>query len=52
MTELENLFSVVLVLQSSVQALDDTVSEVDQVNNLVKFCPTEEEAELVEVTST
>jgi hypothetical protein len=37
------------VLQSSVLALDDTALDVDQVDNLIKFCPTKEEMELLKV---
>lgn len=35
--------------QSSVLALDESVIDVDQVDNLIKFCPTKEEAELLKV---
>lgn len=38
-----------LGLQSSVLALDESVIDVDQVDNLIKFCPTKEESELVKV---
>ncbi|KAL1224701.1 Formin-like protein 18 [Cardamine amara subsp. amara] len=34
-------------LMSSVLALDESVTDVDQVDNLIKFCPTKEEAELL-----
>uniref|UniRef100_A0A1J3IZ30 Formin-like protein n=1 Tax=Noccaea caerulescens TaxID=107243 RepID=A0A1J3IZ30_NOCCA len=34
-------------LMSSVLALDESVIDVDQVDNLIKFCPTKEESELV-----
>nr|XP_029118335.1 formin-like protein 6 isoform X2 [Elaeis guineensis] len=34
-------------LMSSVLALDDSVLDVDQVDNLIKFCPTKEEMELL-----
>ncbi|BAB01984.1 unnamed protein product [Arabidopsis thaliana] len=34
-------------LMSSVLALDESVIDVDQVDNLIKFCPTKEEAELL-----
>uniref|UniRef100_A0A6N2N8C1 Formin-like protein n=1 Tax=Salix viminalis TaxID=40686 RepID=A0A6N2N8C1_SALVM len=34
-------------LMSSVLALDDTAMDVDQVDNLIKFCPTKEEMELL-----
>ncbi|RWR91146.1 formin-like protein 18 [Cinnamomum micranthum f. kanehirae] len=36
-------------LLSSVLALDDSVLDVDQVENLIKFCPTKEEMELLKV---
>ncbi|KAJ4707783.1 Formin-like protein [Melia azedarach] len=34
-------------LMSSVLALDDSAMDVDQVDNLIKFCPTKEEMELL-----
>ncbi|XP_074572952.1 formin-like protein 18 [Curcuma longa] len=34
-------------LMSSVLALDDSVLDADQVDNLIKFCPTKEEMELL-----
>ncbi|KAL0733922.1 hypothetical protein Bca4012_010132 [Brassica carinata] len=34
-------------LMSAVLALDESVIDVDQVDNLIKFCPTKEEAELL-----
>ncbi|KAF5195167.1 Formin-like protein [Thalictrum thalictroides] len=34
-------------LMSSVLALDDSALDVDQVDNLIKFCPTKEEMELL-----
>ncbi|XP_038978464.1 formin-like protein 18 [Phoenix dactylifera] len=34
-------------LMSSVLALDDSALDVDQVDNLIKFCPTKEEIELL-----
>ncbi|CAN8284206.1 unnamed protein product [Cochlearia groenlandica] len=34
-------------LMSSVLALDESVIDVDQVDNLIKFCPTKEEAEVL-----
>ncbi|KAK2973125.1 hypothetical protein RJ640_012604 [Escallonia rubra] len=34
-------------LMSSVLALEDTALDVDQVDNLIKFCPTKEEMELL-----
>jgi hypothetical protein len=35
--------------QAAVLALDDSVLDVDQVENLIKFCPTKEEMELLKV---
>ncbi|KAK6927637.1 Formin, FH2 domain, partial [Dillenia turbinata] len=35
------------VLSSSLLALDDSALDVDQVENLIKFCPTKEEMELL-----
>jgi len=37
------------VWQNSVLALDDSALDVDQVENLIKFCPTKEEMELLKV---
>jgi len=37
------------VMQSFVLALDDSALDVDQVDNLIKFCPTKEEIELLKV---
>ncbi|PPD95768.1 hypothetical protein GOBAR_DD07203 [Gossypium barbadense] len=34
-------------LEAAVLAMDDTVLDVDQVENLIKFCPTKEEMELL-----
>ncbi|CAK9183314.1 unnamed protein product, partial [Ilex paraguariensis] len=34
-------------LMSSVLALEDSALDVDQVDNLIKFCPTKEEMELL-----
>ncbi|XP_031483035.1 formin-like protein 6 isoform X2 [Nymphaea colorata] len=34
-------------LMSAVLALDDSILDVDQVDNLIKFCPTKEEMELL-----
>lgn len=36
-------------LQSSVLALDESALDVDQVDNLIKVCPTKEEMELLKV---
>ncbi|RZS04036.1 hypothetical protein BHM03_00034307 [Ensete ventricosum] len=36
-------------LMSSVLALDDSMLDVDQIDNLIKFCPTKEEMELLKV---
>ncbi|KAF2287276.1 hypothetical protein GH714_039521 [Hevea brasiliensis] len=35
-------------LMSSILAMDDSALDVDQVDNLIKFCPTKEEMELLE----
>lgn len=45
------MFNWFLVFQSSVLALDESALDVDQVENLIKFCPTKEEMELLKVTS-
>lgn len=37
------------VLQGSVLALDDSALDIDQVDNLIKFCPTKEEMEVLKV---
>lgn len=44
-----SMFSFFLLqrLQGSVLALDDSALDVDQVDNLIKFCPTKEEMELL-----
>ncbi|XP_042378164.1 formin-like protein 18 isoform X1 [Zingiber officinale] len=34
-------------LMSSVLALDDSILDIDQIENLIKFCPTKEEMELL-----
>ena len=36
-------------LQSAALALDQSTLDVDQVENLIKFCPTKEEMELLKV---
>lgn len=38
------------VFQSSVLALDESALDVDQVENLIKFCPTKEEMDLLKVS--
>ena len=35
--------------QAAVLAMDESVLDVDQVENLIKFCPTKEEMELLKV---
>lgn len=40
------------VLQGSVLALDDSALDIDQVDNLIKFCPTKEEMEVLKVLDT
>ncbi|KAL0330853.1 UNVERIFIED_CONTAM: Formin-like protein 18 [Sesamum angustifolium] len=37
-------------LMNSILALDDSALDADQVDNLIKFCPTKEEMELLKVT--
>jgi len=39
----------VLWLQSAVLALDETVLDIDQVENLINFFPTKEEMDLLKV---
>lgn len=36
--------------QAAVLAMDESVLDVDQVENLIKFCPTKEEMELLKVS--
>lgn len=38
-----------LIFQKSVLALEDSAIDADQVDNLIKFCPTKEEMELLKV---
>lgn len=38
------------VLQNAILALDASVLDNDQVENLIKFCPTKEEIEMLKVT--
>lgn len=38
-----------MLLQNAVLALDESVLDADQVENLLKFCPTKEEMELLKV---
>ena len=54
--KLESLYSVISdmvitidFLQSAALALDQSTLDVDQVENLIKFCPTKEEMELLKV---
>lgn len=37
------------IIQSSVLALEESL-DVDQVENLIKFCPTKEEMEIIKVS--
>lgn len=37
------------ISQAAVLAMDESVLDVDQVENLIKFCPTKEEMELLKV---
>ena len=39
----------IVFLQSAALALDQSTLDVDQVENLIKFCPTKEEMELLKV---
>lgn len=41
--------NLVVLLQSSVLALEDSTLDVDQVDNLIKFCPTKEEMDMLKV---
>lgn len=38
-----------VLMQSSVLALEESALDVDQVDNLIKFCPTKEEMEVLKV---
>lgn len=38
-----------MLIQSAALALDDSILDADQVENLLKFCPTKEEMELLKV---
>lgn len=38
-----------MFLQGTLLALDDSVLDADQIDNLIKFCPTKEEMELLKV---
>ena len=40
----------IVVFQCAVLALDDSVLDVDQVENLIKFSPTKEEMEMLKVS--
>lgn len=40
---------IIFLLQNYVLALDDSVLDVDQVENLIKFSPTKEEMDLLKV---
>lgn len=40
-----------IVFQGAVLALDDSVLYVDQVENLIKFCPTKEETDQLKVSN-
>ena len=37
------------IIQAAVLSMDESVLDVDQVENLIKFCPTKEEMELLKV---
>lgn len=36
-------------VQSVALTMDDTILDIDQIENLIKFCPTKEEMELLKV---
>lgn len=38
-----------MLIQNAALALDDSILDADQVENLLKFCPTKEEMELLKV---
>lgn len=38
-------------IQAAVLAMDESIVNVDQIGNLIKFCPTKEEMELLKVTT-
>lgn len=40
-----------LFSQNAVLALDSSTLDIDQVENLIKFCPTKEEMEVLKVSS-
>lgn len=42
---------VLCIVQAAVLAMDESVLDVDQIENLIKFCPTKEEMELLKVIS-
>ena len=37
------------IIQAAVLSMDESILDVDQVENLIKFCPTKEEMELLKV---
>lgn len=43
------MFTVVCIFQAAVLAMDESILDVDQVENLIKFCPTKEDMELLKV---
>lgn len=43
------LTSIVIDPQSAILALDTSVLDIDQVENIIKFCPTKEEMEMLKV---
>lgn len=46
-----NIFFFLTVFQSGVLALNPAVLDTDQVENLIKFCPTKEEMDMLRVSS-
>ncbi|KAK2991300.1 hypothetical protein RJ640_024565 [Escallonia rubra] len=45
--DLRLLLEIVLGLQNAILALDSSALDIDQVENLIKFCPTKEEMEML-----
>jgi len=42
---------ILCTIQAAVLGMDEYVLDVDQIENLIRFCPTKEEMELLKVTS-
>jgi hypothetical protein len=45
------LLLILFFSQNAILALDGTVLDIDQVENLIKFCPTKEEVEMLKVNT-